>query len=72
MGLSFQSVPPLASHKVLSFSSPKMEMLPNDLLMVITKKIAAFGTQDLMNLGAKLRHQLANKKAAFHHGWITG
>ena len=34
--------------------------------MVITKKVAAFGTQDLLNFGAtsKLHHQLANRKAA--------
>jgi hypothetical protein len=34
--------------------------------MVITKKVAAFGTQDLLNIGetSKLHHQLANKKAA--------
>lgn len=40
-------------------------MLPTDLLMVITKKVATFGTQDLLNFGStsKLHHQLANKKA---------
>jgi hypothetical protein len=39
-----------------------MEMLPTDLLMVITKKVA----QDLLKFGAtsKFQHQLANKKAA--------
>jgi len=44
-----------------------METLSNDLLMVITKKVFAFGTQDLLNFVAtsKLHHQLANKKAAF-------
>jgi len=44
-----------------------METLPNDLLMVITKKVAAFGTQDLLNFGAtsKLHYQLVNKKAVF-------
>ena len=33
--------------------------------MVITKKVVAFGTQDLLNFGAtsKLHHQLGNKKA---------
>ena len=43
-----------------------METLLNDLVMVITKKVAAFGTQDLLNFGAtsKLHHQLANKKEA--------
>jgi hypothetical protein len=42
-----------------------METLPTDLLMVITKKVAAFGTQDLLNFGviSKIHHQLANKKA---------
>ena len=41
-------------------------MLPNDLLMVITKKIAACGTQDLLNFGAtsKLHHQLGNKQGS--------
>jgi len=44
-----------------------METLPNDLRKVITKKVAAFGTQDLLIFGAtsKLHFQLANKKAAF-------
>ena len=44
-----------------------METLPNDLLMIITKKVAAFGTQDLLNISAtsKLHRQLARKKVAF-------
>jgi hypothetical protein len=44
-----------------------METLPNDLLMVITKKVAAFGTQDFLNFGAtsKLHHHLVHKRAAF-------
>jgi len=35
--------------------------------MVIPKKVAAFGTQDLLNFGttSKLHHHLAHKKAAF-------
>jgi len=44
-----------------------METLPNDLLMIITKKVAAFGTQDLLNISATSKHhrQLARKKVAF-------
>jgi len=44
-----------------------MKMLPNNLLMIITMKVAASGTQDLMNFSAtsKLHRQLTRKKASF-------
>ena len=53
-------------HDILSRSFLKHGMLTTDLLMVITKKVAAFGTQEILNFGAtsKLHHQLTNKKAA--------
>jgi len=51
--------------KILLCVPQNIEMLPIDILMVITKKVVAFGNQDLLNFGAisKLHHQLGNKKA---------